>query len=77
LEEIRAASQFVQGEPTDPIRRGEHIVQMVIAPVVREEFASAACLALTARGSGGFGSTGTFDFKLNDGFILIKSRHSA
>jgi dUTPase len=58
VKEIRAASQFVQDEPTGPIRRGERIAQMVIAPVVRTEFASATSLSVTTRGSGGFGSTG-------------------
>ncbi|MGA2287096.1 dUTP diphosphatase [Bradyrhizobium sp.] len=46
------------GEVPFPIRRGERIAQMVIAPVVKAEFASTASLAVTARGSGGFGSTG-------------------
>ncbi len=41
-----------------PIRRGERIAQMVIAPVVRVELAPAAELAATKRGGGGFGSTG-------------------
>ena len=41
-----------------PIRRGERIAQMVIAPVVRVEFAPAAELSATKRGGGGFGSTG-------------------
>jgi dUTP pyrophosphatase len=41
-----------------PIRRGERIAQMVIAPVVRVELAPAAELSATKRGGGGFGSTG-------------------
>ena len=41
-----------------PVRRGERIAQMVIAPVVRVELASAAELSATNRGGGGFGSTG-------------------
>jgi dUTP pyrophosphatase len=40
------------------IRRGERIAQLVIAKVARAEFASAASLPATERGSGGFGSTG-------------------
>ncbi|MGJ5175147.1 dUTP diphosphatase [Bradyrhizobium oligotrophicum] len=40
------------------IRRGERIAQMVIAAVARAEFNVAASLSSTARGSGGFGSTG-------------------
>jgi dUTP pyrophosphatase len=46
------------GEVPFPIRRGERIAQMVIAPVVRVEFAPAAELSATKRGGGGFGSTG-------------------
>ncbi len=41
-----------------PIRRGERIAQMVIAPVVRVELTPAAELSTTKRGGGGFGSTG-------------------
>ena len=40
------------------VRRGERIAQMVIAPVVQAELAVATSLTSTARGSGGFGSTG-------------------
>ncbi|WP_458759055.1 dUTP diphosphatase [Afipia sp. TerB] len=40
------------------IRRGERIAQMVIAPVVQARLAATASLISTARGSGGFGSTG-------------------
>lgn len=40
------------------IRRGERIAQMVIAPVVQAQLAVATSLTTTARGSGGFGSTG-------------------
>ena len=40
------------------IRRGERIAQMVIAPVARAELVLAKALPETARGSGGFGSTG-------------------
>jgi dUTP pyrophosphatase len=46
------------GEAPFPIRRGERIAQMVIAPVVRVELAPAAELSATNRGGGGFGSTG-------------------
>jgi dUTP pyrophosphatase len=46
------------GEVPFPVRRGERIAQMVIAPVVRVELAPAAELAATKRGGGGFGSTG-------------------
>jgi dUTP diphosphatase len=40
------------------IKRGERIAQMVIAPVARAELVAVAELSSTARGSGGFGSTG-------------------
>jgi dUTP pyrophosphatase len=40
------------------VRRGERIAQMVIAPVTRVKLAKARKLTKTARGSGGFGSTG-------------------
>jgi dUTP pyrophosphatase len=46
------------GDAAFPIRRGERIAQMVIAPVVRVELVSSAELSATDRGSGGFGSTG-------------------
>jgi dUTP pyrophosphatase len=40
------------------VRRGERIAQMVIASVVQAEFVPVTTLSPTARGSGGFGSTG-------------------
>ena len=45
---------------TEAIRlgHGERIAQAVVAPVVRARFAVAAVLGPTARGDGGFGSTG-------------------
>jgi dUTP diphosphatase len=46
------------GDAPFTIRRGERIAQLVIAPVVRAAFTVAASLSSTARGSGGFGSTG-------------------
>jgi dUTP pyrophosphatase len=46
------------GEAPFAIHRGERIAQMVIAAVVRAEFALASELSATERGSGGFGSTG-------------------
>ena len=41
------------------IRRGERIAQAVIAPVARAAVREVASLDETARGAGGFGSTGT------------------
>jgi dUTP pyrophosphatase len=46
------------GDAPFPIRRGERIAQMVIAPVTRAELVAAVSLSTTDRGSGGFGSTG-------------------
>jgi dUTP pyrophosphatase len=40
------------------IRRGDRIAQLVIAPVVQAKWAEVANLDETARGAGGFGSTG-------------------
>lgn len=40
------------------IEHGERIAQAVIAPVIRAHYAIAASLDDTARGEGGFGSTG-------------------
>ncbi len=41
------------------INRGERIAQMVIAPITQPVFKSVETLSETARGEGGFGSTGT------------------
>ncbi|MBY0381810.1 MAG: dUTP diphosphatase [Xanthobacteraceae bacterium] len=46
------------GHNSFTIRRGERIAQMVVAPVVQAGFEAVVELAQTARGSGGFGSTG-------------------
>jgi dUTP pyrophosphatase len=40
------------------VTRGERVAQLVIAPVVRAHIVEALDLDPTARGSGGFGSTG-------------------
>ena len=40
------------------IRRGDRIGQLVIAPIVQAQWAEVASLDETARGVGGFGSTG-------------------
>lgn len=46
------------GEATFEIRRGDRIAQMVVAPVAAAQFTETLVLDDTARGSGGFGSTG-------------------
>ena len=46
------------GEGPFVVRHGDRIAQAVIAPVVRAQFALADGLDTTARGAGGFGSTG-------------------
>jgi dUTP pyrophosphatase len=45
---------------SDPfvVRRGERIAQMVVAPVLQVALVEAETLDETARGAGGFGSTG-------------------
>ena len=40
------------------IRHGDRIAQMIVAPVVQARFDVVATLGETARGTGGFGSTG-------------------
>ena len=46
------------GDESFEIRRGDRIAQLVPAPVQRAAFAEVASLDETARGAGGFGSTG-------------------
>ena len=50
------------GEAPFPIKRGDRVAQLVLAPVVRASWAEVAELAETARGEGGFGSTGGVDY---------------
>lgn len=47
------------GDREFTVRRGDRIAQLVIAPVTRATWTEAADLAQTARGQGGFGSTGS------------------
>lgn len=47
------------GSDSFTITRGERIAQMVIAPITQPEFIKVEALGDTARGEGGFGSTGT------------------
>ncbi|HPA37736.1 MAG TPA: dUTP diphosphatase [Phenylobacterium sp.] len=46
------------GEEDFHIRRGDRIAQLVIAPVIQAAWAETDSLDDTARGAGGFGSTG-------------------
>jgi len=46
------------GQEPFHLRRGERIAQLVVAPVTRVEVRLVEALAETARGTGGFGSTG-------------------
>jgi dUTP pyrophosphatase len=46
------------GDEPVTLARGERIAQLVIAPVARAVFEEASGLGETARGGGGFGSTG-------------------
>jgi dUTP pyrophosphatase len=40
------------------VRHGDRIAQMIVAPVVQARFEAVEALGQTARGAGGFGSTG-------------------
>ncbi len=46
------------GDAAFTIRHGDRIAQMVVAPVIRASFHPVSSLSKTARGAGGFGSTG-------------------
>lgn len=55
--EVRVIAINLGQEPFT-VRRGDRIAQLVIAPLLEVELEPVAELAETARGSGGFGSTG-------------------
>lgn len=55
--EVKVILANLGSEPF-PIARGERIAQLVAAPVQRAAFEEVAALDGTARGAGGFGSTG-------------------
>jgi len=46
------------GDEPYTIRHGDRIAQLIVAPVVQARFETVAGLTATARGDGGFGSTG-------------------
>lgn len=51
---------IVMNAGTDPftITHGDRIAQMIVAPVVQAQFVEVDTLSETARGAGGYGSTG-------------------
>src|SRR3712207_8196681 len=55
--EVKVILANLGSEPFEVIR-GERIAQLVPAPVLRARFGEVEMLADTARGGGGFGSTG-------------------
>jgi dUTP pyrophosphatase len=55
--EVRVILINLGSEPFT-VRRGDRIAQIVFAPAVRARFASREIIAESARGEGGFGSTG-------------------
>jgi dUTP pyrophosphatase len=56
--EVKVILANLGSKPFEVVR-GERIAQLVPAPVLRAAFTEVAELGGTARGSGGFGSTGT------------------
>ena len=60
--EIMVALYNQSNEPRT-VTHGERIAQLVIAPYLRAEFTECETLSDTARGEGGFGSTGKFGKK--------------
>ena len=55
--EVKVILANLGQEPFD-VRRGERIAQLVPAPVLRADFVEVEALTDSARGAGGFGSTG-------------------
>lgn len=55
--EVKVALINLGSEPFT-VGRGDRVAQLVVAPVAAVEFAAADDLTPTARGDGGFGSTG-------------------
>ncbi len=58
------------GQDIFTIKRGDRIAQMVVAPVTRLQWSEQAVLDETARGAGGFGSTGVAGMRAE---IVIKT----
>ncbi|HEY6662246.1 MAG TPA: dUTP diphosphatase [Sphingomicrobium sp.] len=55
--EVKVILANLGSEPFE-VRRGERIAQLVPAPVLKADFVEVDVLGETARGAGGFGSTG-------------------
>ncbi len=53
---------LVNLDPREPVRlrRGDRVAQLVVQRVERAHFVEVSCVGETARGSGGYGSTGGF-----------------
>lgn len=68
--EIMVALYNQSNEPRT-IADGERIAQLVIAPYLRAEFTECETLSDTARGEGGFGSTGKFGKRLEISIISV------
>ena len=49
---------YNQSKETQTVDKGERVAQLVITPYLKAEFEEAGELSETARGKGGFGSTG-------------------
>ena len=47
------------GDAPFTVKRGERIAQIIVAPVAQASWREVTALSATARGAGGFGSTGT------------------
>ena len=56
--EVKVLLGNVGGGGDAVVRHGDRIAQLVLAPVVRASFVPGDSLGATARGAGGFGSTG-------------------
>lgn len=55
------------GQAPFEVRRGERIAQLVISPVTHAQFTAVNAVSATARGKGGFGSTGQATANKNGG----------
>ena len=56
--EVKVAAVNLDANESISLARGDKVAQLVIQPVVRAELVEVDSLDVTARGEGGFGSTG-------------------